>query len=315
MPPTDGKLGDLHVTLRADTAQFEAGMRSAQTTAEQTSTRVEQSVLKQAGAFRQLVGRVAGSIAVFGTFFRIGQQIGQLFDDITPKVELFMQSISKREAADQLAEISKRLVDLQNANTGTLANDLLNLSQGQTTAQVRREIEQLEGQRALLELSATNNLGNASRALGAKQLDEYKRKVDAERKIYRDGIKSAEDAAERSSDAAAQAEINNLEGVTKARAQAEFDIANLRQEIRNAQSVEEIAALNRQIAARGAALALELDQERLQVLRDQTKELLRQQEIFADLQQRQVGAFGFGGMEATLKAIRGDLQSIRGVIR
>jgi hypothetical protein len=307
-----GKLGDLFVTLRMDSTQYREHLAAAERATRNAADNMDASIKKQAGAFTSMFSRVAAVVGVFGMLFEVGQRLRRLFDDAAPAAEKFIQSIDAGSIASRLQAVNKEIGELQNKLAfDDIFNDIINIRLGETTAQVRQRAKILTDYQASLELQATAERDRATKESSKKNADDRAK------------------AAKTATDDATQAEINNLEGVEKLRAQYEFDRQQLTQKLIRSKSKEEEDAIFRQLSALAtksftdeekerldiAKEQAQLDRERLATIQAQNRELIRQMEIFADLQQRQVGGFGFGGMEATLKAIRGDLQSIRGVIR
>jgi DNA repair exonuclease SbcCD ATPase subunit len=315
-----GKLGDLFVTLKADSSQFMAGMKQAEAQGQATAQKLNEAnestvrgFQKSVRAVTSFIGSITAAIGVATLFYNIGKQVREVWDDAlksaTDRANEFSIALLTTEPNKLLADTEKRL----QAIDGELAKVTENLDSwggAAAEANARGRIEALEKEKKLLESQA---------------------------KAYREQIKATKDDIERRREAREQERIQ-AESDERQKADYYAWLAGQEQRFKEAreavdtadgvardkreQDAKERADDERRISDQAAELIDAIadiqrrhDEARLALLKQQTAEILRQMQLFADLQQRQVGGFGFGGMEATLKAIRGDLQSIRGVIR
>jgi DNA repair exonuclease SbcCD ATPase subunit len=306
----DNKVGDLSVTLRADTDQFTAGMKQAEAQGDSTARKLDEAndntvkgFQKSIRAVTSFIGSMTAAIGVAASFYEIGVRIRETWDDLfktaTDRVNEFTNALLTVEPKSLLASTEKELETLK--------------------AKVAQALEDVDASPELLQ---NEDLLRKMYPIIADWLEQIEQ-LEAGAKSYREQIEAAANASERDKNAKALAESTAKSAIGAAmkaeddewqrrRKNVEDELKDIDRIAKQRYDLEEAIS---EIQRKRAEDQAKADEKRLDALRDQSRELIRQQELFQDLQQRQVGAFGFGGMEATLKAIRGDLQSIRGVIR
>jgi DNA repair exonuclease SbcCD ATPase subunit len=315
-----GKLGDLFVTLRADSSQFTVGMKQAEAQGQATAQKLDEAnestvkgFQKSVRAVTSFIGSITAAIGVATLFYSIGKQVRDVWDEAmksaTDRANEFSTALLTAEPNKLLADTEKRLQAID-GELAKVAENLDSWGGAAAEADAQGRIETLEKEKKTLEARAKSyreqieaSKDDIERRRQARELERTQAESDERQKAdyyaflagQEGRLKEAREAVDKADGEAR----DKREQEAKEKADDERRIADQAAEL-----IDAIAEIQRQH-----------DEARLAMLKQQTAELLRQQEIFADLQQRQIGGFGFGNMEATLKAIRGDLQSIRGVIR
>lgn len=285
---TGGNLGSAQFRLEANDAEFAAGMSRAKNAAQGFSGQIASELNTAIGSVRALTQAWTRFV---GTLGAVGSAVALVS---APLVLLKRQSDEAREAATALR---KALNELEQDTKNKERNSRL------TAEQIEREKAYAavaeESVKAYAQVNATSRLTQKERELAIRTIDEL---IDRQYKLldqrfadedFRERIKQYEELSN-AANKLAEEERQNEERWAQIQAdnhQKQLDY------------MEELGRIEEK-----------RQRERLELLREQTRELQRQLQLFDDIQGAQTGG-GFSSLTLSLDAIHREVRSIRGVIR
>lgn len=317
----NGNLGRLDVTLGANVTPLKEAMAEAKDVVSQTAREIN-AELESMGSAQAATGTRAGrgvrqiaedmrftqteSRKLLSEINNVAGAFGLIVGTATAVVAGIIKIIEKvTEWQYGLTAVEKKFQDIaQSVNeTGRSleqsAFDLLRTGPADELEKLRRFLIETENTIREQKRTVAESVGFDIQRDGPeiKRLEERRQTIRAEIEDRIRKLQSQKDDADNKARGAAY--------VKRAEERLHAETI-LQQQAADAQQKLDEDALKRR---------LDYERERLQLLQQQTAEIERQFQAFQQLQQQQIGGFGFGNLEASLKAIRGDLQGIRGVIR
>lgn len=305
------QVGELYVKLGADNTEFNAAMSAAEAQSKATADKLSEHADLTAKGFRKSVAQVTGfigsltaAVGVATTFFEIGKKIRETWDD------------ALKTATDRAKEFA---IALDTADPKRLLEG--------TEEQIRK----IEARIAQLR-EEDSNFNNT--VPETDKLEKEKRELNEQAKAYRQQIQAREDSEKaraeslRSAKEQADSDARQLEDLEKYN-KAVDDLAKGLNALKEASAggifdgatasdlatAAEMRAFEQAQAIKIAKERAEIEKQTLDILKRQTDEYLKQVAAFQDLQQRQVGGFGLGNMEALLSNISRQIDRLPGFIQ